>query len=90
MSDTRDSELRGNVPRAFLERLDAVAMADDISRMELVMSIVGPELERRIHRATVLLRVVGINPLASDRGADERAAATLGNEQTRAPRNDRG
>ena len=69
-TDIRDSELRGTVPRRFLELLDAVAQAHGMGRMELVMSVVEPELERRIHAATVLLRCVGINPLASDRGAE--------------------
>ena len=70
-TDLRDSELRGNVPRRFLELLDAVAQADGMGRMELVMSVIEPELERRIHAATVLLRCIGINPLVSDRGADK-------------------
>lgn len=82
-SDARDTELRGNVPRRFMELLDAVAQADGVGRMEVVMAVVAPELERRIHAATILLRVVGINPLASDRGAESGAAPTLGSEQTR-------
>lgn len=86
MSDIRDSELRGNVPRRFLELLDAVAQADGVGRMEVVLSVVGPELERRIHAATILLRVCGINPLQSDRGSDRDGGAMLDSAQTRGQR----
>jgi len=86
MSDIRDSELRGNVPRRFLELLDAVAQADGVGRMEVVMAVVGPELERRVHAATVLLRCVGVNPLDSDRGADRSGGDMSASALTRGQR----
>jgi len=82
MSDIRDSELRGDVPRRFLELLDAVAQADGVGRME----VVGPELERRVHAATVLLRCVGVNPLDSDRGADRSGGDMSASALTRGQR----
>lgn len=70
MAEPRDVELRGNVTRTFLQRLDAVAQADGMGRMEWLVPIVEREVERRIHAATVICRMVGSNPNAPDRGAE--------------------
>lgn len=70
MAEPRDVELRGSVTRTFLQRLDAVAQTDGVGRVEWLMRLAEQEIERRIHNASVLLRMVGSNPTDSDRGAE--------------------
>ena len=70
MSELRDVEFRGNVTRELMQLIDACAQADDVSRMEWAIPVLKREAERRLHSATVLLRIAGINPLASDRGTE--------------------
>ena len=70
MAEPRDMELRGNVTRTFLQRLDAVAQADGMGRVEWLVPVVEREIERRIHAATLLLRMLDGNPQAPDGGGD--------------------
>lgn len=68
--DFDSTELRGNVPRSFMALLDACAQADGLGRVELVMRIVEPELQRRVHAARMLCRMVGCNPDGSDAASE--------------------
>lgn len=70
MAEPRDMELRGSVTKTFLQRLDAVAQADGMGRIEWMVPIVEKEVERRIQAATVIVRMVGANPPKSERGGD--------------------
>lgn len=70
MSEPRDVELRGNVTKRLLALIDACAQADGLGRMEWCMPILERECERRLHAATVLLRMAGINPMESDGGRE--------------------
>lgn len=62
----RDTELRGLIPRALMAQIDALSQVDGTgSRIDWVIGVLQAEADRQIHRATVLLRMVGGNP--SDR-----------------------
>lgn len=67
MSDLRDTELRGNIPRRLMELVDAVAQAKGFqSRFDWLVPLLEAEVAREVHAATLLLRMARINPLASD------------------------
>lgn len=67
MPEPRDIELRGLIPRSLMERIDALAQVDgNGSRIDWVIQVLQAEADRQIHRATVLLRMVGRNPSDSD------------------------
>lgn len=65
-SHSEQAELRIDCPRDVLSQIDAIAMADNLKgRGEWLLPIIERELKREMHRATVLLRCAGINPLHS-------------------------
>ena len=66
MAESKDQELRGNVTKSFMQLLDAVAQADGMGRVEWLVPVLEAEIRRRIHAASVLCRIAGINPLHSD------------------------
>lgn len=70
MAEPKDCELRGNVTRTFMQRLDAVSQVDGCGRMEWLVPIVEKELERRIHAARMLARMLDSNPHGSDGGRE--------------------
>lgn len=69
-TEPRDTEFRGSVPRKLLELIDACAQVEGLGRMEWAISVLQPEVERRLHAATLLCRIAGVNPTSSDRGAE--------------------
>jgi len=74
MSDLREVELRFLVPRKLAETIDALLQVDGHqARADWVIPVLQAECDRRVHAATVLLRVCGINPLASVRTPDDAA-----------------
>lgn len=70
MAEPKDVELRGNVTRSFLQRLDAVAQADGVGRVEWLVPVVEREIERRVHAASSLLRMLSINPPTKEGGSE--------------------
>jgi len=68
--ELRDAEFRGNVPQRLLQLIDAVAQADGVGRMEWAIPVLEREIERRLHAATVLCRMAGINPSDMVRGSE--------------------
>lgn len=67
MANPSDVELRGQVPRRLMELIDALTQADGhSSRMEWVIPVLEKEVNARVHGATLLLRIAGINPLARE------------------------
>ena len=67
MPEPRDIELRGLIPRSLMERIDALAQVDGTgSRIDWVIQVLQAEADRQVHRATVLLRMVGRNPLDAE------------------------
>lgn len=67
MANPSDVELRGQVPRRLMELIDALQQADGhSSRMEWVIPVLEREVNARVHGATLLLRIAGINPLARE------------------------
>ena len=63
-------ELRVDIPEELARRIDALMMVNHLkSRAEYVVPELTRAVEEEFHRATVLLRCAGINPLVStDRG----------------------
>ena len=67
MADAKDTELRGLIPRSLMAQIDALSQVDGTgSRIDWVIQVLQAEADRQIHRATVLLRMVGRNPSDSD------------------------
>jgi hypothetical protein len=73
MAEQRDTELRGLIPRSLMAKIDAMSQVDGTgSRIDWVIGVLEAEADRQIHRATVLLRMVGGNPPPP--GSDGRGA----------------
>jgi hypothetical protein len=70
MAELRDTELRGNVTRTCKRLVDACAQAEGLSLMEWAEPVLLAEAQRRIHAATLLCRMAGVNPNESERGAE--------------------
>jgi len=67
VAEQRDTELRGLVPRSLMAKIDALAQVDGTgSRIDWVIQVLEAEADRQIHRASVLLRMVGVNPSGSE------------------------
>lgn len=74
MATEQSKELRVDASLALLSGIDAILMVDGLkSRADWVIPVLEKELERQIHRATVLLRCTGVNPFTST--ADGKDAA---------------
>ena len=59
-------ELRVDISPELAGRIDAMLMVDGLkSRADYVVPILERAINVELHRATVLLRCAGINPLAS-------------------------
>ena len=70
MAEPKDVELRGSVTRTFLQKLDAVAQADGMGRIEWLVPILEREIDRRIHAARMLVAMTGGNTTRSDEGRE--------------------
>ena len=67
MAEPKDIELRGLIPRSLMAQIDALAQVDGTgSRIDWVIGVLQAEADRQVHRATVLLRMVGRNPSDSE------------------------
>ena len=64
------TELRVDIPDELARRIDALMMVNRLkSRAEYVVPELTRAVDEEFHKATVLLRCAGINPLLSnDRG----------------------
>jgi hypothetical protein len=65
-AENEQVELRGLISRRVADVLDAVALARDTSRMEVVASILKDWAEKKSHEATVITRVLKKNGCNSD------------------------
>ena len=70
MAETRSEEFRGNCTPSLLQLVDACAASEGKSRMEWAAPILEAEAKRRVHAATLLLRMMNIDPSAPDRGGE--------------------
>ena len=67
MAEPKDTELRGLIPRSLMAKIDALAQVDSTgSRIDWVIAVLQAEADRQIHRASLLLRMVGGNPSVTD------------------------
>lgn len=67
MAESRDTELRGLISRALMAKIDALAQVDGSgSRIDWVIQVLEAEADRQIHRASLLLRMVGVHPSGSE------------------------
>ena len=68
-NDARDdTELRLDIPKWVMGAIDAegIVRGSASSRKEVVNEILRVWAERKVHEATVMLRLTNLNPLASD------------------------
>lgn len=56
-ADRASVELRGECPRDVVDIIDAVAMARDVTRIEMVVTILRKWAGERFHEATLVGRV---------------------------------
>ena len=74
--DVQRDALRQDLPLDVVSVLDAVAIARDIKRTELVAEILGDWCKKKRHEASLIERVTRGNPPLADTSAkSERAAA---------------
>ena len=66
------SELRANVPRKFIDMLDAVGMAHGRGRTEQLCIVLEAWFADRAHEASLILAVVGRNPTVSEADRKDR------------------
>lgn len=60
------TELRVDIPDELARRIDALMLVDKLkSRADFVVPELTKVTDAAFHRATILLRCAGINPLAS-------------------------
>jgi metal-responsive CopG/Arc/MetJ family transcriptional regulator len=72
------TELRVDIPDELARRIDALMMVNKLkSRAEYVVPELMRAVEEEFHRATVLLRCAGINPLLSTAVGVERRKSQL-------------
>ena len=85
MSEIRDVELRGNIPKDLLQLLDALMQAGGHSnRMDVVIPVLWEFANRKVHEATLLLRMARVNPFESEPAGEDSVIPRLGDA---APRN---
>ena len=62
------TELRCEMPAHELTVLDGVCNGDDRSRTDVVREILAEWSAKKLHAATIVCRVAGVNPMGSDGG----------------------
>ncbi len=65
------TELRCEMPSHELTVLDGVCNGEDRSRTDVVREILAEWSAKKLHAATVICRVAGVNPMVSDRARSE-------------------
>ncbi len=60
------TELRGVVNADLAQALDAIAMAKGLNRHAYVVQVLEAEVKRVTHEASVIVRVLRGNPLATE------------------------
>lgn len=84
MSDLRDTELRGNVPKRLLQLIDALQQArGHTTRMDVVIPVLQEYVERELHAATLLVRMARGNPDDSETDGLDPVLPRLGVAVTR-------
>ena len=83
-SETRDVELRGNIPKDLLQLIDALMQAGGHSnRMDVVIPVLWDFANRKVHEATLLLRMARVNPFGPESIVGDPAPPRLGGEELR-------
>jgi len=62
------TELRGECPKDIVAVLDAVAMARQVSRTEIVNEVLGNWAKSKLHEVDIINRVTRGNPNQSEPG----------------------
>lgn len=65
------TELRAEVPSSEVSVLDGVCSATGRGRTEVIREILSEWSKRRLHEASVICRVAGVNPMRPDGGRNE-------------------
>ena len=67
MAEPKDADLRFNVTLTLMRRIDALVQAKGFAgRGDLLTPLIEAFVTKEIHEATLLLRMAGINPLATE------------------------
>ena len=66
-------EIRFELPAADVSVLDGYCSATGKSRTDIMRAILKDWSEKKLHEATLICRVAGVNPVSSDAG--RRASA---------------
>lgn len=53
-------------PHSLIAVLDGISLAQRLTRNQLVLRVLSDWADARVHEATVLARVTGINPTAAE------------------------
>jgi hypothetical protein len=59
-------ELRGDLPRDLVDVIDAVAISEGSSRIDVVADVLAAWAAREVHRASLISRIAGRNPPPPD------------------------
>jgi len=68
------TELRLEAPNFVVAVYDGVSIAQRLTRNQLILRVLTDWAESRAHEATVLARVLQINPAGPERGGTGRGA----------------
>lgn len=76
MATTHDdsTELRLEAPNTVVAVFDGVSIAQRLTRNQLVLRVLSDWADARLHEATVLARVVHINPAAPEAAGKGRSS----------------
>lgn len=66
VNNNNTSELRAEVKKRTLSVMDAFCSASGKCRTQLTNEILGDWAEKKLHEATIVCRVAGVNPMRSD------------------------
>ena len=67
MAEPKDAEFRVAITLTMNSQIEALLLANGIkNRAAWFEKVAQAEIDREVHKATVLLRMCGINPMLSD------------------------
>jgi hypothetical protein len=65
-AESKTVELRGEAPQWIVAVLDGVSISENISRTAVVNRVLGAWAAAEHHKATLVLRLAGSNPIGPD------------------------
>ena len=68
MAKEETTEVRVQMPNDMLRVIDGYCNAKGMDRTTVIREVLGTWSEEKLHVATVICRVAGVNPMALDKG----------------------